>query len=84
MGEAVANRSPYDKDDAVAMVGEVRHTIDPVVEARAVRKIDLFLIPAMMCGCQFFSPILTPITRLRLLSTRKGTRWSYTDTMLRL
>lgn len=53
MDDAVANRNPSDKDDAVAMVGEVRHVIDPVVEARAIRKIDWFLIPAMICGCQF-------------------------------
>lgn len=53
MDEAVSNRGPSDKDDAVAMVGEVQHEIDPVVEARAVRKIDWFLIPAMICGCQF-------------------------------
>ncbi|KAL6806714.1 major facilitator superfamily domain-containing protein [Trichoderma sp. SZMC 28013] len=50
MDDAVANRNPSDKDDAVAMVGEVRHVIDPVVEARAIRKIDWFLIPAMICG----------------------------------
>ncbi|KAL6827625.1 major facilitator superfamily domain-containing protein [Trichoderma camerunense] len=50
MDDTVANRSPSDKDDAVAMVGEVRHAIDPIVEARAIRKIDWFLIPAMICG----------------------------------
>ncbi|KAF7558846.1 hypothetical protein G7046_g5315 [Stylonectria norvegica] len=38
------------KDDAIAMVGEEQHAIDPAVEARAVRKIDLFLIPAMIFG----------------------------------
>lgn len=53
MDDTVANRNPSDKDDAVAMVGEVRHAIDPIVEARAIRKIDWFLIPAMICGCQF-------------------------------
>lgn len=53
MDNDISNQRPFDKDDAVAMVGEVQHTIDPVVEARAVRKIDLFLIPAMICGCQF-------------------------------
>lgn len=55
MDNDISNQRPFDKDDAVAMVGEVQHTIDPVVEARAVRKIDLFLIPAMICGCQLFS-----------------------------
>ncbi len=40
------------KDDAMAMVGEQRHAIDPAVAARAVRKIDWFLIPAMIVGCK--------------------------------
>lgn len=39
------------KDEAIAIVGEEQHAIDPVVAARAVRKIDLFLIPAMIVGC---------------------------------
>ncbi|KAH8668404.1 major facilitator superfamily domain-containing protein [Xylariales sp. PMI_506] len=38
------------KDVAIAMVGEEGHTIDPQVAARAVRKIDWFLIPAMTVG----------------------------------
>ncbi|KAG8427371.1 hypothetical protein J3459_006766 [Metarhizium acridum] len=38
------------KDDAIAMVGEEKHAIDPAVEARVVRKIDMFLIPAMVIG----------------------------------
>ncbi|SPQ26862.1 98ac46a9-53b3-4fc8-b764-45c418df2c43 [Thermothielavioides terrestris] len=38
------------KDEAMAMVGEQEHAIDPVVVARAVRKIDWFLIPAMIFG----------------------------------
>jgi hypothetical protein len=40
-----------DQDVAIAMVGEQKHAIDPTVVARAVRKIDLFLIPAMIFGC---------------------------------
>lgn len=55
MDNDISNQRPFDKDDAVAMVGEVQHVLDPVVEARAVRKIDWFLIPAMICGCQLFS-----------------------------
>lgn len=39
-----------DKDVAIAMVGEQRHAIDPTVARRVVRKIDLFLVPAMFCG----------------------------------
>ena len=38
------------KDDPIAMVGEQRHAVDPAVTARAVRKIDLFLMPAMIFG----------------------------------
>jgi hypothetical protein len=40
-----------EKDDAMAMVGEERHAVDPALEAKVVRKIDLFLIPAMVIGC---------------------------------
>ncbi|EON62144.1 hypothetical protein W97_01363 [Coniosporium apollinis CBS 100218] len=39
-----------DKDVALALVGEHAQAIDPVAEARVVRKIDLFLIPAMIVG----------------------------------
>ena len=42
------------RDEAIAIVGEEQHTIDPVVVARAVRKIDIFLIPAMIVGCTFY------------------------------
>ncbi|KAF4435757.1 allantoate transport, partial [Fusarium acutatum] len=38
------------RDEAIAIVGEEQHSIDPIVAARAVRKIDLFLIPAMIIG----------------------------------
>lgn len=40
-----------DKDVAIAMVGEQSNTFDPEVAARAVRKTDWFLIPAMIVGC---------------------------------
>ncbi|XXH01358.1 hypothetical protein Hte_007716 [Hypoxylon texense] len=39
-----------DKDVAIAMVGEERHIVDPIIVQRAVRKIDWFLIPAMTVG----------------------------------
>jgi hypothetical protein len=39
-----------DKDVAIALVGEHAHAIDPVIEARVLRKIDWFLIPAMIVG----------------------------------
>lgn len=38
------------KDVAIEMVGEKSHAVDPNVTARAVRKIDWFLIPAMTIG----------------------------------
>lgn len=41
-------------DEAMAMVGEQEHALDPAVVARAVRKIDWFLIPAMVFGCACF------------------------------
>jgi hypothetical protein len=39
-----------DKDVAIALVGERRHALDPTIKARVVRKIDLFLVPAMTVG----------------------------------
>jgi hypothetical protein len=45
------------KDEAIAMVGEQEHALDPVIVARAVRKIDWFLIPAMIFGCAYPTPI---------------------------
>lgn len=42
-----------EKDDAIAMVGEEKHAIDPAVEARVVRKIDMFLMPTMVLGCVY-------------------------------
>jgi hypothetical protein len=44
------NAGGFDKDIAVAIVGERRHDIDPALEARVVRKIDWFLVPAMSIG----------------------------------
>jgi len=41
------------KDEAITMVGEERHIIDPTVVTKAVNKIDWFLIPAMIFGCKF-------------------------------
>ncbi|EGY20043.1 hypothetical protein VD0002_g8373 [Verticillium dahliae] len=37
-------------DEALAMVGEQQQSYDPAVAARAVRKIDWFLMPAMIFG----------------------------------
>jgi hypothetical protein len=40
------------RDEAMGMVGEEEHPVDPIIAARALRKIDLFLIPAMIVGCK--------------------------------
>jgi hypothetical protein len=51
-GEALATED-HDLDVAMAVVGEHAHAIDPEVEARVIRKIDYFLIPAMIVGYGF-------------------------------
>jgi hypothetical protein len=48
-----AAQGAHSKDEAIAIVGEEQHAIDPIVAARAVRKIDMFLIPAMIIGCTY-------------------------------
>ena len=46
----IENPRGFDKDIAAAIVGERRQVVDPTVEARVVRKIDWFLVPAMSVG----------------------------------
>lgn len=41
-----------EKDVAAELVGEHAQSVDPCVERRAIRKIDWFLIPAMVCSYQ--------------------------------
>jgi hypothetical protein len=48
--EDATNLPAEDKDIALSIVGGHRHAIDAAVEARVVRKIDLFLVPAMFVG----------------------------------
>ncbi|KAI9172294.1 transporter [Paramyrothecium foliicola] len=48
--QATPYLSAKGRDEAIDMVGEEEHAVDPAVEARAMRKIDLFLIPAMIFG----------------------------------
>jgi MFS family permease len=43
----------WDQDVAMAIVGEHAHAIDPLIEARVIRKIDRFMIPAMIVGYGF-------------------------------
>ena len=38
------------KDEAMAMVGEQEHELDPALVARTVRKLDFSLIPFMILG----------------------------------
>ncbi|KAH5460249.1 hypothetical protein HBI30_028880 [Parastagonospora nodorum] len=38
------------KDVAITLVGEHAQAIDPAIEARVLRKIDVFLMPAMIVG----------------------------------
>lgn len=47
---AATDEAPAGADEAIAMVGEQEQHFDPVVAARAVRKIDWFLMPAMIFG----------------------------------
>lgn len=47
-GENALSTKIEDQDVAIAIVGEHRQQLDPAAEARVVRKIDLFLIPAMI------------------------------------
>jgi len=48
--ESGASSLSLDKDVAIRLVGEHAQEIDPEVEARVLKKIDLFLIPAMIVG----------------------------------
>ena len=48
--ESGATSLSLDKDIAIGLVGEHARDIDPEVEKRVLRKIDLFLIPAMIVG----------------------------------
>jgi hypothetical protein len=44
-----------EKDVAIGLVGEHAREIDPAVEAKVLRKIDWFLIPAMIVGTFMFN-----------------------------
>lgn len=48
--ESGASSLSLGKDVAIGLVGEHARDIDPEVEARVLRKIDWFLIPAMIVG----------------------------------
>ena len=68
--ESETRLAPADKDIAITIVGEERHAIDPIVAARARRKIDFLLIPTMTVGCKY------PFKPRRELSLTNCGRWS--------
>ena len=39
-----------EKDAALGLVSDVAQEIDPLIEKRVLRKIDIFLMPAMLIG----------------------------------
>jgi MFS family permease len=47
-----------DKDVAIGLVGEHAQEIDPEAEKRVLRKIDMFLIPAMIVGMSRYHTLL--------------------------
>lgn len=51
--ESGASSISLEKDVAIGLVGEHAREIDPEVEARVLRKIDWFLIPAMIVGMSY-------------------------------
>jgi len=74
--DGLANLSFEGKDIAMAIVGEHRHAIDPAVEARIIRKIDLFLVPAMFIGygLVYYDKVSPPTTPIQLLTTAGNSR----------
>lgn len=48
--ESGASSLSLEKDVAIGLVGEHAREIDPEIEKRVLRKIDWFLIPAMIVG----------------------------------
>jgi hypothetical protein len=50
-----ASAVSLEKDVALGLVGEHARDIDPAIEARVLRKIDWFLIPAMIVGMYLYS-----------------------------
>ena len=73
----VENVAGFDKDIAVAIVGERRLDINPAVEARVVRKIDWFLVPAMSIGygLVYYDKVSTPSPSVAQSLTFPGNSW---------
>ena len=53
-----ASSLSLEKDVAIGLVGEHAREIDPEIEARVLRKIDWFLIPAMIVGTTSSSSVV--------------------------
>lgn len=64
----------FEKDIALDLVGEHAQEIDPEVEATVVRKIDLFLMPAMIVGSSHLS-LLFPFPLHSVKSPNKCITW---------
>jgi MFS family permease len=61
-----------DKDEAIGIVGEHARDIDPEVEARVLRKIDWFLIPAMIVGAYLYPASCSSTSHIRLTQSGYG------------
>jgi len=62
--EGVSSLS-LDKDVAIGLVGEHAREIDPEIEKTVLKKIDWFLIPAMVVGqCSFYVSISLSCSQL--------------------
>lgn len=49
----LSDRDLSDKDAAWTVVSDVAREIDPSVERRVLRKIDIFFMPAMVIGMYY-------------------------------
>ncbi|KAG0157356.1 hypothetical protein PDIDSM_4541 [Penicillium digitatum] len=61
-----------DKDAALAVVGEFAQEIDPVVEKRVLRKIDLYLMPAACYGMVYYDKAILGSATLFGMTTDLG------------
>jgi hypothetical protein len=60
--ESGASSLSLEKDVAIGLVGEHAREIDPEIEKRVLRKIDWFLIPAMIVGMYIVNPATTTLS----------------------
>lgn len=68
--ESGENSASHEKDLAIGLVGEHAQEIDPEVEARVLRKIDWFLIPAMIVGISLRPSSSGTVNRFQLTQTQ--------------